>query len=255
MCSPDPFDYAVTQASPGRDPAAPGSPGGSAVPDHRADAPGEVALTRPAPEVVRHGPGVPAGTAPAEHPREGIRPGPGVAAKEVGARPPDIVRYGLGVPVTPRGGRVELTAERAWHPPPAKRAWRLRHPYRLLGSALTMILLAASGVLLYQRFHHTPLRVTSVVITQQAPAACGVSLTGRITTNGAEGTVAYQWLFQPDAQPPRPLSQSVTAGQHALYLTIAVDGSGQGSATQTVTLQVLSPGLMTTSITVPVRCR
>jgi hypothetical protein len=171
-----------------------------------------------------------------------------------GIHSPDVVRYGPGVPVTPRGGRVELTAQHAWHPP-AGRTRRLRYAYRLLGSVLTVMLLAASGVLLYQRFQHTPLRVTGVDIAQQTPAACAVNVTGQITTNGAAGTVWYQWLFQPGVQPPQPLSQSVTPGQHALYVTTVIDSSGQGSATQTVTLQVLSPVPMTASTTVLARCR
>ena len=65
--------------------------------------------------------------------------------------------------------------------------------------------------------------------------------TGRIATNGSAGTVSYQWLFRPQSQAPQPLSQSVVAGQGAVYVTVAVQGQGQGSAAQTVTLQVLGP--------------
>jgi hypothetical protein len=118
---------------------------------------------------------------------------------------------------------------------------------RLSGWALTVILLAASGVALFLRFHHAPFHVTGVVISQQAQAGCGVDVTGRITTNGSAGTVSYQWLFRPGQQPPQPLSQSVVAGQHAVYVTVAVQGTGHGSSSQTVTLQVLGPDLMTTT--------
>jgi hypothetical protein len=123
-----------------------------------------------------------------------------------------------------------------------------------LGSALTVVLLAASGVVLYLRFHHAPFHVTGVVISQQARAGCGVDVTGRITTNGSAGTVSYQWLFQPDQQPPQPLSQSVTAGQHAVYVTTALEGSGHGSASRTVTLQVLGPDPGNASAAVVIRC-
>jgi hypothetical protein len=117
-----------------------------------------------------------------------------------------------------------------------------------------VILLAASGVVLYLRFHQAPFHVTGVVISQQTRTGCGVDVTGRIVTNGAAGTVSYQWLFQPDRQPPQPLSQSAIAGQHAVYVTVDVEGSGHGTASQSVTLQVLGPDPMIASASVTVRC-
>jgi hypothetical protein len=117
-----------------------------------------------------------------------------------------------------------------------------------------VILLAASGVVLYLRFYHPPFHVTGVVIAQQRPTACGVDMTGRISTNGAAGTVSYQWVFTPSRQPPQPQDQSVIAGQHAVYVTAAVEGSGHGSASQTATLQVLGPESRAASVTVVVRC-
>jgi hypothetical protein len=124
----------------------------------------------------------------------------------------------------------------------------------LFSSALTVVLLAASGVVLYLRFHHAPFHVTGVVISQQARAGCGVDVAARIATNGSAGTVSYQWLVQPDLQPPQPLAQSVTAGQQAVYVTIAVEGSGRGSASRTVILQVLGPDPGSDSTTVVIRC-
>ena len=174
----------------------------------------------------------------------------------VPARPPEeVVRFGPGVPAGPAAGQAGLTAERVWRTgrPPAPPRRRLRIG-RLFGSALTVILLAASGVVLYLRFHHAPFQVTGVVISQQARTGCGVDVTGRITTNGSAGTVSYQWLFQPGRQQPRPLSQSVTAGQHAVYVTAALEGSGHGSASQTATLQILGPDPRSVSATVVVRC-
>ena len=79
-------------------------------------------------------------------------------------------------------------------------------------------------------------------------------MTGRIATNGSAGTVSCQWLFRPSQQAPQPLSQSVTAGQHAVYVTVAVEGSGHGSASQTVTLQILGPDQAATSQAVVVSC-
>jgi len=121
-------------------------------------------------------------------------------------------------------------------------------------SALTVILLLASGVVLYLRFHHAPFHVTGVAITQPTRTACAVNVTGRIATNGSAGTVSYEWLFPSDRQAPRPLSATVNAGQHAVDVIVTVQGSGHGSATQTVTLQVLGPDLKTVTTPVVVRC-
>jgi hypothetical protein len=125
---------------------------------------------------------------------------------------------------------------------------------RILGSALTVILLAAAGVVLWLRFYHAPLDVTGVAITQQTKTTCEVDVTGRIATNGSAGTVAYQWVFRPQTHAPQPLSQSVVAGQHAVYVTVAVQGQGHGSAAQKVTLDVLRPGSGTASTLVSISC-
>jgi len=170
--------------------------------------------------------------------------------------PPDqVVRYGPGVPTAVSGGHAGPTAEQVWrsgHPSgPARRRPRL---LRLLGSVLTVILLAASGVVLYLRFHHAPFHVTRVAIWQLVRTGCGVDVTGKITTDGAPGTVTYQWLFVPSQQPPRPQNQSVTAGQQAVYVTVAVLGNGHGHARRTVTLQVLGPDPRTASAAVVLSC-
>lgn len=117
-----------------------------------------------------------------------------------------------------------------------------------------MVLLVASGIVLYLRFHHAPFKVTGVSISQQAQAGCGVSVTGLMATNGSAGTVTYQWLVFPVRQPPQPLNESVSSGQQAVYVTVSLEGSGHGSASQTVTLQVLGPDLRSASATVAIRC-
>jgi hypothetical protein len=228
------------------------APGGEARVDGPAGPPAraatETASTDPATDVVRHGAGVP----------DTVTAGKLRYASE-GARrtgqSPEILRYGPGVPANLPAGQAELTAERVWQPggrgKPSRRRPRLS---RLGGLALTACLLVASGVLLYERIHHAPFHVTGVAITQQAHNGCGTDVTGRITTNGAAGTVSYQWLVQPSQQPPQPLSQSVLAGQQAVYVTIAVEGAGQGSTAQTVTLQVLGPDTRAASTAVTVSC-
>jgi hypothetical protein len=176
------------------------------------------------------------------------------------AEPPgqtrDIVRYGPGVPATPPPGRAELTAERAWHgtgpaQPPSRRRERWR---RLASAGLTISLLAASAVVLYVRFHHPPFHVTGVKITHQAGNGCAMDVTGRISTNGSTGTVTYQWLLRSGQTSPQPLNQSVAAGQNAVYVTVALEGSGHGSASQKVTLQVLSPDFRAGSAVAVISC-
>ncbi len=164
-------------------------------------------------------------------------------------------RYGPGVPAAAPSGPASETAERIWRTgrpdQPARRPRRWRG---LIGTALTVILLAASAVVLYLRFHHAPFHVTGVAITQRTQTTCGVDVTGQISTNGAAGTVSYQWLFQPDRRSPQPLSQSVVAGQDVVYVTVAVQGSGHGNASRTVTLQILGPDRRATSTKVILQC-
>jgi len=224
--------YQPTHADPGGQPAAPGRP--SYTPTH----------ARPAGPPPQAGP-PPGYPAPADQPTQTGRAG---AAQE-------YLRYGPGVPPGPPAGAAAETAERIWRtgrpdqPVRRPRRWR-----RLAGTALTVILLAASAVVLYLRFHHAPFHVTAVAITRRTPTTCGVNVTGRISTNGAAGTVSYQWLFQPDRRSPHPLSQSVVAGQDAVYVTVAVQGSGHGSVSRRVTLQVLGPDRRADSTSVVLRC-
>src|SRR5262249_8281268 len=151
----------------------------------------------------------------------------------------NMVRYGPGVPAAPPAARAELKAERAWRGSPTaprSRGARLR---RILGYALTVILLAASGVLFYLRFHHAPLDVTRVAIMGSGGAACRVTVSGQISTNGGPGTLTYQWLFP--VGPPVTLHQSVSAGQTTVHVQVMVDGSGHGTAPQRIRLRVLHP--------------
>ena len=206
------------------------------------------------PYLPRHaGSGEPAVAGPSDTPAR-VRPA-GQSAQARSAYPASgLTRYGPGVPVAPPTGAAQ-TAERIWRtgrldqPPRRPRRWR-----GLAGAALTVILLAASAVVLYLRFHHAPFHVTRVDIIQQTRSGCGVNVTGQISTNGAAGTVSYQWLFRPDQQAPQPLNQSVVAGQNAVYVTVALHGSSHGRASRAVTLQILGPDRRTTSTSVVLHC-
>lgn len=182
---------------------------------------------------------------PLQPPTETVAPQP----------PAPVLRYGPGVPAKVPSGQADRAEEvwRAGRPPaPARRIPRM---LRLLSSALTVILLAVSGVVLYLRLHHTPFHVTGVVISQRIRLACGADVTGRITTDGAAGTVSYQWLVQPfGRQQPQVRYESVPSGQHALYVTLLLPATGHGRASEKVTLQVLGPDPRTASAAMVVSC-
>jgi hypothetical protein len=231
--------------------AAPFHPSAEVVPPHP---PTEAALFHPPAETAQPHP--PTEVVPFGQPADVVRYGPGVPGAPPAGQPAEVVRYGPGVPVAPPAGQAGLTAEQVWRsggpPVPPRRRGRVR---RLLGSALTVILLAASVVVLYLRFHHSPLHVTGVAISRVTPVRCGVDVTGRIATNGAAGTVSYQWLLRPSRLPPQPADKTVLAGPDAVYVTDTIEGIGHGRASRTVTLQVLGPDQRTASEPVVIRCR
>lgn len=165
-------------------------------------------------------------------------------------------RFGPGVPVSrPAASAAPASAEEVWRTgqlprqPHQRGRWRRR-----AGAALTAALLIACGVVIYLRLHHTALAVTGVAITAQLKNGCAVDVTGRISTTGGPGTVTYQWVITPQATAPHPLSQSVTAGQSAVYVTVSDQGTGHGQRTQQVTLQVLGPGQGRASTHVDISC-
>jgi len=154
-------------------------------------------------------------------------------------------RHGPGVPESVPGGQGVLTAEEVWRTglPSGQQSRHGRGRWRRrAGSALTVALLIAVGVVVYLRLHHPPLKVTGVAITSQLKDGCTVDVTGRISTTGGAGTVSYEWVLTPPSgqAAPNPQNQSLTAGQSTLYVNVAIQGVGQLS--RQVTLQVLGPG-------------
>ena len=179
------------------------------------------------------------------------------------ARPAEIVRHGPGVPAAaPVSQAVPVsqsgpTAEQVWRTGlPEGSDYRPKKPLyrRVIGPAITAILLIASLVVIYTRLHHPAFGVTGVAITQQVKNGCTTDVTGRIGITGGAGTVSYQWVFQPQLETPQPLSQTVVAGQTSVYVTAAVEGQGHGTQTQTATLEVLGPGRDSASARIVVSC-
>jgi hypothetical protein len=222
--------------------------------------PGEPVTYRPTPENAPPSAGPPPQFVPGGPPPGGPPPGgpPRGGALPAGVPPrsaSDVLRYGPGVPASQAGVAAESVWRTGHRPGPPSRQGRLRRVRRVLGSALTVILLVVAGIVVWLRFFdHPAFHVTEVRITQQTKTGCGVNVTGKIVTNGSAGTVSYQWVFQPQTQAPQPLSQSVTAGQHDVFVTVAVQGQGHGTATQKVTLDVLGPDTGTDSADVTISC-
>ena len=193
-------------------------------------------------------------------PEERVTPGEPVTYRPTPENAPPrsasgVLRYGPGVPASQAGVAAESVWRTGHRPGPPSRQGRLRRVRRVLGSALTVILLVVAGIVVWLRFFdHPAFHVTEASITQQTKTSCGVNVTGKIVTNGSAGTVSYQWVFQPQTQAPQPLSQSVTAGQHDVFVTVAVQGQGHGTATQKVTLDVLGPDARTDSVDVTISC-
>ena len=74
-----------------------------------------------------------------------------------------VLRYGPGVPASQAGVAAESVWRTGHRPGPPSRQGRLRRVRRVLGSALTVILLVAAGVVVWLRFfHHSPFHVTKV---------------------------------------------------------------------------------------------
>jgi hypothetical protein len=161
------------------------------------------------------------------------------------------MRYGPGVPPSQAGASAEQVWRTGQMPHPPRRRVRVR---QWAGTALTVILLVAAGVLLFLRFHHAPFKVTGVKIASQAANGCAVNVTGEISTNGAAGTVSYEWVYTPQQAAPQPLSESLVSGQDAAYVTEQVLGQGHGSATYKVTLQLLGANQGSASTVVKVSC-
>jgi hypothetical protein len=200
----------------------------------------------------------PEAATPAPRPEPATYPPPPQPAAAAAPPPPPasrVVRYGPGVPASQAGAAAESVWRTGRPPEPPPRQVRPRRVRRLLGLALTVILLVAAAVVLYLRFfHHPALGVSGVTITQQTKTGCMIDVTGRIDTNGAAGTVSYQWVYQPQIQAPQPLNVSVVAGQHQVYVTDSVQGQGHGTGSVRVTLDVLGPGTGTDSTMVNLSC-
>ncbi|MFG2012029.1 hypothetical protein ACGFNF_23510 [Micromonospora sp. NPDC048868] len=178
-------------------------------------------------------------------------PGPGTQLGQPGGHavpPGGEVRFGPGVPTTPPPAP-------AW-PAPARRRSPWRTAASVLSTLLTVALLAAVGLYLWQRI--SPLEVTGVTVAVPQPAGdrCDVTVdvVATVSTNGRAGEIRYQWLRTGSA-PGSLLTERVGYGQRTVELTLRWTFSGVGSTTETATVNITSPAPVQAQAPVSYGCR
>lgn len=170
------------------------------------------------------------------------RPGPG-----------EYLRFGPGVPAAAPAERSRAAA--TWRgealpeePGRRRRAWtRWILPF--------LVLLAVLAVLLWQRVGD-PIAVTGLTVhTEVATVSCGetATVTGVLRTNGAAGTITYQWK-RSDGTVSDQLRQQVAKGAKQVDVVLLWQFSGQGDLRPTATLDILSPGSAHASTTFGYAC-
>ncbi|MFI6821010.1 hypothetical protein ACIBJE_08645 [Micromonospora sp. NPDC050187] len=155
------------------------------------------------------------------------------------ALPGTEVRFGPGVPAGP-------PAAPSWQRPPAPPARPRRSRWKLIGSVLstllTLALLVAVGLHLWQRL--SPLEVRSVRVTVAEPPGerCDVTVdvVATVETNGRAGTIRYQWL-RGGAEPDGMMTQRVARGQRTVTLHLKWAFSGTGSTTESAVINITEP--------------
>ncbi|MFV2104302.1 hypothetical protein [Micromonospora sp. LOL_024] len=179
----------------------------------------------------------------------GARTGGGAFAAPT-AGPGGELRFGPGVPVSPPPAPAWPTPA----PPPRRRsAWRKL--VSLLSTLLTLALLAAVGLWIWQRL--SPLEIVEVNAAVPRPAgqSCDVSIdvVATVRTNGRAGVVEYQWLRSGSA-PGALLTERVGWGQRSVELTLRWSFSGVGSTTETATVNIVAPSAVQAATEVSYAC-
>lgn len=212
-------------------PAPPGYPGSPAPPTHL----GRPAV--PAPSTARTTPGTRYVTGRAGDTRVGE---PAQAAE---------VRFGPGVPAP--------AAAPAWRP--AAPARPRRSPWRLVSSILstllTIALLVAVGLYLWQRLSPLEVGSVSVAVPQSPGQRCDttVDVVATVRTNGKAGTLRYQWL-RSGTEPTAILTERIGRGQQTATLHLKWAFSGVGTTTETATINITEPSPVQAQTTVTYDC-
>ncbi|WP_208813431.1 hypothetical protein [Micromonospora echinofusca] len=212
-----------------------GSPATSAVPTSYGPPTDLLAATSPATPVAT---GVPTATAGSTPTGRYEPTGPTGPTGPAGPPPGGEIRFGPGVPPPPTA-----PAWRAQPPPPARprrSVWRVVSS--VLSALLTLALLAAVGLYLWQRL--SPLEVTSVSVAVPQPPGnrCDITVdvVATVRTNGRAGTITYQWL-RTGATPSNLLTEQVGRGQRTVELHLKWSFSGVGTTRETATINITTP--------------
>ncbi|WP_230415580.1 hypothetical protein [Micromonospora tarapacensis] len=146
------------------------------------------------------------------------------------------LRFGPGVPVAPPPAPAWPT------PPPPRRRSAWRRLVSVLSTLLTLVLLAAVGLWIWQRLSPLEIVEVSVAVPRPADERCDVSVdvVAAVRTNGRAGVIEYQWLRSGSA-PGALLTERVGWGQRTVELTLRWSFGGVGSTTETATVNIVSP--------------
>nr|WP_228531597.1 hypothetical protein [Micromonospora sp. ANENR4] len=166
-----------------------------------------------------------------------------------GRAPGGELRFGPGVPATPPPAPPWPTA------PPIRPRPVWRRVVSVLSTLLTVVLLLAVGLYLWQRLRPLEVEGVSVAVPRPAGVACEVTVdvVATVRTNGRGGTIRYQW-FRSDAPPGAVLTERVGSGQHTTALTLKWTFTGVGTTTGIATVNIIEPTTAQAGTRVVYRC-
>ncbi|MFC5945546.1 hypothetical protein ACFPZ4_29275 [Micromonospora harpali] len=176
----------------------------------------------------------------------------GVSTERVAAAGGET-RFGPGVPVGP-------PAAPAWPQSGAGAGVRSRSVWRrvvsVLSTLLTVVLLVAVGLFLWQRLSPLEIEGVTVAVVEPAGTRCDVTVevAATVRTNGNAGTIRYQWLRS--GSPPGALvSERVGRGQRSVSLPLKWSFTGVGTARETATVNIVEPSVTQAGTEVRYACR
>lgn len=170
---------------------------------------------------------------------------------EPGAAAGGETRFGPGVPAGP-------PVAPAWpQPGPGVRSRSVwRRVVSVLSTLLTVVLLVAVGLFLWQRLSPLEIEGVTVAVVEPAGTRCDVTVevAATVRTNGNAGTIHYQWLRS--GSPPGALvSERVGRGQRSVSLPLKWSFTGVGTARETATVNIVEPAVTQAGTEVRYACR
>ncbi|MFF3854485.1 hypothetical protein [Micromonospora sp. NPDC002575] len=162
-------------------------------------------------------------------------------------------RFGPGVPVGPPSAP-------AWPrsgPPPVGRSRSVwRRVVSVLSTLLTVVLLVAVGLFLWQRLSPLEIEGVTVAVVEPAGDRCDVTVevVATVRTNGNAGTIRYQWL-RSGSPPGGVVSERVGRGQRSVGLPLRWSFAGVGVARETATVNIVEPSVAQAGTEVRYTCR